>query len=118
MPRPEGAITRAERRQCRRPERIQAGITDEFQEIRLFLHDDRLVAVLKEMAGTVVPPVERAGVPREETSQTAGERVMPRADQEVGVVRPEVPSSLTSAPEGRATAQAVACSEPSRSLVN
>ena len=91
MPRPGVAIEGGERRKHLRPEGIQVEIADEFQEIRLLLHHDGLVPILKEMAGPVVPPVEGPGVPGEEAPHAAGERAIPRADQQVGMIREEGP---------------------------
>jgi hypothetical protein len=66
-------------------------ITDEFQEIRLLLHHDGLVPILKEMTGTVVTPVEGPSVPGEQAPHAAGERAIPRADQQVRMIRKEGP---------------------------
>jgi len=61
----------------------QVEIADEFEEVRLLLHHDGLVAV--------VPPVEGPGVAGEECAHTASEGPLPRPEQEVRVVREQGP---------------------------
>ena len=68
-----------------------AQVANEFKEIGLLLDDDRLIPVLEEVAGPLVPAVEGAGVARQETPHGLGERAVPGADQRVGVIREERP---------------------------
>ena len=84
-------VQRAEIGDDRRPERVQVEVAHEFEEVRLLLHHDGLVAVLEEMARALVAAVEGAGVAGEEAPHAPGERAAPGADQEVGVVGEERP---------------------------
>ena len=65
-------VAGAEVRHELRPERIQVEVADQFQEVGLFLHHDRLVPVLEEVAASLVAPVEGTGVPREEAPHAPG----------------------------------------------
>jgi hypothetical protein len=54
------------------PQRIEMEISDEFQKVRLFFHNDGFVAILEEMASSMVTSVERTGVACEERSHGPG----------------------------------------------
>ncbi len=43
-------------------DRVEMDIPDEFFEVNLFLTDDRLVAVLEQVAGALVGTVEPCGI--------------------------------------------------------
>jgi hypothetical protein len=66
-------------------------VADEFQEVRLLLHHDGLVAVLEEMADPLMAAVEGSRVAREERAHAAREGPLPRPEQEVRVVREQGP---------------------------
>jgi hypothetical protein len=65
------------------PQRIEMNVTNQFQKIRLFFAHNRLVAILKEMAGPPVPKIESDGIPGEETTHEKGERSMARPQQQM-----------------------------------
>jgi hypothetical protein len=82
---------RSEIGDCRRAEGVQVDVADQLEEIGLFLDDDGLVAILKEMPGAAMPPVECARISGKEASHAAGERAPARPEEEVRVVREESP---------------------------
>jgi hypothetical protein len=85
------AVKLAKRADDPDPERIQVEIADQLQEIRLFVHHDGPIAILEEMAGAPVAPIESARVPGQEAAHAAGQRARARADQQVEVIRQERP---------------------------
>ena len=85
------AVERGEIGQHLRPEGIQVEVANEFEEVRLLLHHDGLVPILKEMADAVMAAIEGAGVAREERAHTPGERPGAGADQEVRLIREQRP---------------------------
>jgi hypothetical protein len=91
LARPGVAVEGAEIGDHPRPERIQVDVPHKFEQIRFLLHHDRLIAILEEMANTLMAPVEGARVAREERSHHAGQGPRPSPDEEVGVVREECP---------------------------
>ncbi len=60
VPRPGIPIEDPEIRDDVRPERVQAQVADELQEVRVLFHYDRLVPVLEEVPDPLVAPVESA----------------------------------------------------------
>ena len=68
------------------PQRVQVNIPYQFQQIGLFLAQDRFVAVLKEMPASVVFPIEGDGVPREKFSHDTRNRGTSRPEQQVYMV--------------------------------
>jgi hypothetical protein len=48
------------------PEWVEVEVADQFEEVRLLLHHDRLVPVLEEVADPLVSAVEGPGVSGEE----------------------------------------------------
>ena len=74
-----------------RAERVQVEVADEFQEVGFFLDYDGLVPILKEMPHTMMPAVEGARVPGEETPHAPGQRALPGAHEEMGVIGEERP---------------------------
>jgi hypothetical protein len=66
-------------------------VAGQFQKIRVLLDDDRLIAVLKEMAGPLVPAIEIDHIAGQQLLHTPKERPRPRGHQEVEVVRHEGP---------------------------
>jgi hypothetical protein len=51
---------------------VQVEVADEFEKGGRLLHHEGLVPVLEEMADAVMPPVERAGIAREEGPYAPG----------------------------------------------
>jgi len=72
-------------------ERVQVEVADEFEQVPVLLHHDRFVAVLEEVAGPLVPAVERASVPGEQGPQIPAQRAGAGPDEKVGVIREEGP---------------------------
>ncbi len=66
--------------------RIEVQVPNKLEKVRLFLDDDRLVPVLKKMAGTPMPSIEGSGVTREKRAHAPGERLLASANQEVGMI--------------------------------
>ena len=66
-------------------------VADEFPEIGVRLHHDRLIAVLEEVPLPSVPPVVRQGVAGEQAAHERGEAARPTPEEQVGVVREEGP---------------------------
>ena len=66
-------------------------ISDKFKEVRFFLAEDRLVAVLKEVTVTSVALVERDGVTGEKASHQRGNRNGSAAKKEMDVVSEDRP---------------------------
>jgi len=66
-------------------------IADEFQEVRLLLHDDGFVPVLEEVPHPLVAAVVPEGIAREQPAHELREPLGPTAQQQVGVVREEGP---------------------------
>ena len=58
-------------------EGIQVEVPHEFEQVRLLLHHDGLVAVLEEVAAPLVAAIEGAGVPRQERAHAPGEGPAP-----------------------------------------
>jgi len=73
------------------PERIEMDVPDQILEIGVFLTDDRLVAVLEEMSGTVMSSVEAGGVSGQEPCHNFGQRSSAGAQQNVNMVCQEGP---------------------------
>ena len=74
-----------------RPEWIQMNVPGDLQEILLFLTDDRLVAVLEQVAIPPVSPVEIDDVAGEEPSHALGEAALASANEKVEMVVQEGP---------------------------
>lgn len=74
-----------------RTKRIEMEVADQLKEVRLLLNYNRLVPVLEEMAGTVMPAVEGSCIPCKQRSHSAGEWLTLCPDQEVGVVGQQSP---------------------------
>jgi hypothetical protein len=67
-------------------------VAEQLQEVRLFLHQDGLEAVLEEVAGAAVAAVEVDGIPGEQAAHQGGERRRAAAKQDVKMVGDEAPS--------------------------
>ncbi|OGU18905.1 MAG: hypothetical protein A2X85_00665 [Geobacteraceae bacterium GWF2_54_21] len=50
---------------------VQVDVADQFKQVWLFFADNRLVTVLKQMAGTSMAPVERDGIAGQQPSHEA-----------------------------------------------
>jgi hypothetical protein len=61
-------------------------VADQFQEIGLLLYNNRPVSILEEVADTLVPPVERAGVSREQAPHAFRKRPTTGPDEEMCVI--------------------------------
>jgi hypothetical protein len=61
-------------------------VADQFQEIGLFLYNNRPVSILEEVADTLVPTVERAGVAREQTPHAFRKRPTTGPDEKMCVI--------------------------------
>jgi hypothetical protein len=72
-------------------QRIEMEVPHQLKEIRLFLYDDRLIAILKQVPASSMASVEDPRVAREERPHAPGQRAIPRADEEVEVIRQEGP---------------------------
>ena len=66
-------------------------VAHEFQKVRLLLHHDGLVPILKEMAPPPVSTIEGACIPGEERTHHPRQRASPRSDQEMGVIGKQRP---------------------------
>ena len=66
--------------------RIEVDIADVLKEVWLFFHQDGLVTILKEVAGTPMTAIESASLSREKRSHGRAEGSVARADQEVRVI--------------------------------
>ena len=88
---PGEAVQGMEIRDDLRAERIEVEIADEFQEVRLLLHDDGLVPVLKEVPHPVMVPIEGPGVAGEQGAHAAGEGALAGPDQKMRMVGQEGP---------------------------
>jgi len=56
-----------------RPQRVQVKVTNQFQQVRLFLAQNGLVAVLKELPVAAVAPVEAHGITGQQPSHEKGD---------------------------------------------
>jgi len=72
MPGPGVPRERPQIRHHHPPDRVQVEVADEFEKGGRLLHHEGLVPVLEEMADAVMPPVERAGIAREEGPYAPG----------------------------------------------
>ncbi len=70
---------------------IQMDLPGEFEEVRVRFHDDRLIAVLEEVAHPAVPAIERPGVAGEQAPHGPGQGAGARPEGEVGVIGQEGP---------------------------
>jgi hypothetical protein len=70
---------------------VEVEVADEFQEVDILLHDDRLVSVLEEVADPLVAAIEGSRVSSEEAPHDAGQGAGSGPHQEVEVVRQECP---------------------------
>ena len=61
-------------------------ITGQFKQIEVFLADDRLVAILKEMASSFVPQVEVDRVAGHQAPHTPGQGLFSGPNQQVKMV--------------------------------
>ncbi len=100
VPGPGEAVKYAELGDDLGADRVQMKVADQFQQVGLLLDDNRLVPILKEMAHAVMPPIEGAGVARQQGPHHPRQRAPPRADQEMGMVRHQRPG-LHGEPRGR-----------------
>jgi hypothetical protein len=66
-------------------------IPDQFEEIRIFFADDRLVAVLEQMTPSLVPQVEADGIARQETPHERGQSCLTTAHEQMEMVGHECP---------------------------
>jgi hypothetical protein len=66
-------------------------VPDQFEQVRLFLHDNGLVPILQEVPGSRMPTIDGPRVAREEGAHAAGEGASARADQQVEVIREQSP---------------------------
>ncbi len=66
-------------------------ITGQFQQIEIFLADDRLIAVLKEVSPSFVPQVEVDRLPGHQASHAPGQRLFFGSDQQVKMVGHQCP---------------------------
>jgi hypothetical protein len=73
------------------PEGIQVKVADELEEVRLFLYNHRLVAVLEKVPSAPVASVEGARIPSEETTHGSAEWPGPSPHEQMDVVRQEGP---------------------------
>jgi hypothetical protein len=55
-----------------RPDRVEDDLAGQFQEIRVLLHDDRLVTALKNLPDPAVPAIEALGVDFRSTAACLG----------------------------------------------
>lgn len=67
-------------------------VTNKGQKVGIFIAQDGFIAIFKEMAGALMPPVEVLGVPREELSHCRGDAVSAALKKEMYVVAHESPS--------------------------
>ena len=72
--------------------RVQMDVSYEFLEVDFLFADDRLVAVLKELAVTVMTVVEGDGVTREELPHERCDTRRTASQKKVGVIGHEGPS--------------------------
>ena len=61
-------------------------ITGQFQQVEIFLTDDRLLAVLKKMAAPLVPEVEVDGVAGHQAPQAPGQGLFSGPDKQMKMV--------------------------------
>ena len=71
------------------PDRIQVDVSYEFKEVRTFLADDRLIAVLKEIAVSSLSLVEMDGIPGQKPSHHGRDRRRASSQQKVNMVGDE-----------------------------
>jgi hypothetical protein len=74
-----------------RPEGIEVEVPDEFEEIRLFLHHDGLLAVLEEMACAPIAAIEASSVAGEQRPHGSRKWSDASPDQEMSVIREQCP---------------------------
>ena len=91
MSTPRVAVQGAEVPHQPRPHRIEVEVAHEFEQIRLLLTQDGLVAVLEEVPMAMVASVERPRVSGEEAAHDRRQGDGPGAEQEVEVVGEQGP---------------------------
>jgi len=62
---------------------VKVDVSYQFQQIGIFLAQDRLVALLKKMAATPVTPVVRNSVSGQQTTHHRGDGDPPRPQQQM-----------------------------------
>lgn len=72
-----------------RPHRIQHHIAAEFQQVRLFLHQNRREPALQEMPYTRMPPVVRLRIPAIQLAHPEGEIWLRRFNEQMIMVVPQ-----------------------------
>jgi hypothetical protein len=72
-------------------QRVEMDVPHELEKVRLLLHQNRLVAILKEVTRSSVPKVEGGRVPRKESAHHLRERNPTRPHQEVKMVGHQTP---------------------------
>jgi len=72
-------------------------IPNQFFEVGILLTNDGFVAILKELAFTVVPPVKGNGISGEQPSHQCRDWMFPCPKKKMGMVREECPG-ITSCP--------------------
>jgi hypothetical protein len=68
-------------------ERIEVNVADQFEKVWFLFTEDGFVAVLEEMAGSFVTPVERDGIAGQEATHDAGNGRNARPKEEMDVIR-------------------------------
>lgn len=62
------------------PQRVEVDVADQFEEIRLFLADNGLVAILEKVAGPLVAKVEDHGIAGQKPAHESGKPCLPRPE--------------------------------------
>ena len=84
-------------------------VAEQFQQLGIFLDEERLEAVLKDVACPPVPPVEADGVPGVEGPHEVGQWCPARPEYEVEVIRQQSPGEHLGAG---------GCDQPARRATN
>ena len=70
---------------------VQVDIANQFDEVRIFFANDRLVTVLEQMAPSLVPQVEGNGIAGQESSHEGGQTCRTATQEEMKMVGNECP---------------------------
>ena len=91
VPRPRVPVQAGQGLDDSGPQRIEMDVPGEFEEVRLLLHHNRAVAILKQVALSMVAPVEGTGIAGEQATHEGGEGPVARSEEQVEVVREQGP---------------------------
>ena len=72
---------------------IEMYVADQLQKIDIFLTKNRLVAILKQMAASVVPAVKGPGITAQQPTHDCGDGNFAGFEQQMKMVRNQCPSS-------------------------